>query len=222
MDKYLKAGYGGEPSEDEKEFARAGLLRADGGTVIKVYPLMKVTLGQAIVVVAGGKVYCLEAAWDGMKERDKERFRQAAAKGTGWIDRKEGAPVIPETLMRGGRWCTHKEYSEEARGAVRDPDAVAFGVTRPSKQSAGTVVVGGSKQDDARYCGTCGGATEAERTVLTQRLSVLGEGNRRGTFRRATSARLSRVRRGRAGSRTNRTGAGRPTTETGIGGERLT
>lgn len=124
---------------------------------------MRVYLGQAIVVVAGGKVFCLEAAWDGMEEKDKERFRQAAAKGSRWIDRKEGAPVIPENLTRGGRWCAHKGYTEEARRVVRDPDAVAFGVSRPSQQSAGTVVVGRSSQANAQYCGTCGGATEASR-----------------------------------------------------------
>jgi len=128
-----------------------------------VYPLCKVTLGQAIVVVAAGKVFCLEAAWDGMTQEDKERFRKAAARGTGWIDRKAESATIPEQLGRGGRWCAHKGYSKEAKAAVRDPNAVVFGVVCPSQQSGGTIVVGGRCSDTAQFCGTCGGITEGSR-----------------------------------------------------------
>ena len=49
------------------------------------------------------------------------------------------------------------------KGAVGDPDAVDFGAVPPTLQSAGTIVVGGSPSDAARYCGTCEGATEASR-----------------------------------------------------------
>jgi len=98
-----------------------------------------------------------------MTEEDKERFRQAAAKGAGWIDRKAGSPTLPERLLRGGRWCAHKGYSKEGKAAVRDPDAAAFGIVRPSQQAGGTIVVGGNCSDTARYYGTCGGITEASR-----------------------------------------------------------
>ena len=149
--------------DDEEEFVRAGHLRMESGTILKVFPLLKISLGQAIVLVVEGKVYCLEAAWDGMTDNDRERFRQAAAKGASWIDRREGAPVIQGPLARGGRWCAHIGFSPEDKQAARDPDAIAFGAVRPSRQSAGTVVVGGSTEDNARYCGTCEGATEASR-----------------------------------------------------------
>jgi len=173
MDKFLKPGEleleldGGKARDELEEAARTGILRTDGGTSIVVYPLRKVTLGQAIVVVAGTTVFCLEAAWDGMTEDDRERFRQAAAKGAGWIDRQVDIPALTggvgTGLTRGGRWCAHKGYSREAKAAVRDPEAVAFGVVRPSLQSAGTIVVGGRSSDTAQYCGTCGGMTEASR-----------------------------------------------------------
>jgi len=79
MDELPKLG--GEKREPE-EATRRGILRMDGGTSIVVYPLCRVTLGQAIVVAAGTTVFCLEAAWDGMTEDDRGRFRQAAARGT--------------------------------------------------------------------------------------------------------------------------------------------
>jgi len=58
MDKFLKSGYGGEPEDSADEATRTGILRTDAGTSMVVYP----TLRQAIVVVASGKVFCLEAA----------------------------------------------------------------------------------------------------------------------------------------------------------------
>jgi len=149
--------------DNAEEMARTGILRTDGGTSIIVYPLLKVSLGQAIVVVTGSTVFCLEAAWDGMSENDRERFRQAAARSTGWIDRQADFPNLVGNLKRGGRWCAHRGYSKEAKGAVRDSDAVAFGAVLPTLQSAGTIVVGGSLSDAARYCVTCEGAMEASR-----------------------------------------------------------
>jgi len=165
MDGFSKLRHGGEESwrDELAESARVGILRMDGGTSIMVYPLCKVTLGQAIVVVAGRTVFCLEAAWEGMTEEDRERFRQAAAKGTGWIDRQADIPTLAGRLTRGGRWCAHKGYSREAKRAIRDPEAVAFRAVRPSQQSAGTIVVRGQPSDAAQYCDTCGGMTEASR-----------------------------------------------------------
>jgi len=151
-----------------EEAVRTGILRTDGGTSMVVYPLSKVTLGQAIVVVAGTTVFCLEVAWDGMSEDDRERFRQVAAKGARWIDQQIDIPMLSSRLTRGGRWCAHKGYSREAKKAVRDPDAVAFGVAPPSEQSAGTIVVGGRRSDTAQYCDTCGGETEASRQCSPQ------------------------------------------------------
>jgi len=112
---------GGEKRDEPEEATRRGILRTDGGTSIVVYPLCKVTLGQAIVVAAGSTVFCLEAGWDGMSEDDRERFRLAAARGTGWIDRQTDIPALAGRLTRGGRWCAHKGYSKEAKRAVRDP-----------------------------------------------------------------------------------------------------
>jgi len=66
--------------DNSEEMARTGILRTDGGTSIIVYPLLKVTLEQAIVVLTGSTVFCLEAAWDGMLDNDREGFRQAAAR----------------------------------------------------------------------------------------------------------------------------------------------
>jgi len=167
MDGFSNLGHGelGEGREEMEswEAARVGILRTDGGASIMVYPLCRDTLGQAIVVVAGGTVFCLEAAWEGMTGEDRERFRQAAAKGAGWIDRQADIPTLAERLTRGGRWCAHKGYSREAKMATRDPEAVAFGAVRPSQQSAGTIVVGGQPSDTAQYCDTCGGMTEASR-----------------------------------------------------------
>ena len=40
---------------------------------------------------------------------------------------------------------------------------VAFTLVQTSQQSAGTVVVGGSTENNAHYCGTWGGAMEASR-----------------------------------------------------------
>ena len=163
MDEFSKSGYEGEAKDELEEAARTGILRPEGGASMVVYPLCRVTLGQAIVVVAGTTVFCLEAAWEGMTEEDRERFRQAAGKGTRWIDRQVDIPTLAGKLTRGGRWCAHKGYSREAKRAVRDLGAVAFGVVRPSQQSAGTIVVGGQPSDTAQYCGTCEGITEASR-----------------------------------------------------------
>jgi len=164
MDEFADPGHGGG-TQDELEAARTGILRMEGGTSVVVYPLRRVTLGQAIVVVAGRTVFCLEAAWDGMTEEDRERFRQVAAKGEEWIDRKRDIPALSGGvgLKKGGRWCAHREYSKEPKRAVRDPDSIAFGAVCPSQQSAGTIVVGGHPNDTARYCGTCEGITEASR-----------------------------------------------------------
>jgi len=159
---------GGGKGEDVEEAARTGILRTYEGTSMVVYPLSKVTLGQAIVVVAGTTLFCLEAAWDGMMEDDRERFRQAAAKGARWIDQRTDIPTLSSRLTRGGRWCAHKGYSKEAKRAVRDPYSVAFGVAPPSVQSAGTIVVEGRRSDTAQYCDTCGGVTEASRQCSPQ------------------------------------------------------
>jgi len=163
MDEFSKSGYGGEAKDEVEEAARTGILRTEGGASMVVYPLCRVTLRQAIMVVTGTTVFCLEAAWEGMTEEDRERFRKAAARGTGWIDRQVDIPTLAGKLTRGGRWCAHKGYSREAKRAVRDSGAVAFGVVRPSQQSAGTIVVGGQPSDMAQYCGTCEGITEASR-----------------------------------------------------------
>ena len=153
----------GRGGKEIEEAARMGILRTDEGTSMVVYSLCRVTLGQAIVVVAGGTVFCLEAAWEGMTEEDRERFRQGAVKGAGWIDKQADIPMLARKLTRGGRWCAHKGYSREAKRAIRDPEAIAFGTVCPSQQSAGTIVVGGRPSDTAQYCDTCGGATEASR-----------------------------------------------------------
>jgi len=120
-DKHLKPGFGGVPSGDENEFSRAAWVTTDAGTVMKVYPLMRVSLGQAVVVVADGKVYCLEAVWNDVGDEDRVRFMRAAARGADWIDRNPNAVAIRIVLMRGGRWCMHKGFSSEARRAIRDP-----------------------------------------------------------------------------------------------------
>ena len=93
MDEFPKSGYGHNANEVE-EAARTGILRTEGGASRVVYPLCRVTLGQVIVVVTGTTVFCLEAAWEGMTEEDRERFRQAAATGTGWIDRQADIPTL--------------------------------------------------------------------------------------------------------------------------------
>jgi len=79
-----------------------------------------------------------------MAEIDKHRFRWAVVRGAGWIDNDPAAVTIPGTLMRGGRWCTYKEFSNVVRGAIKDTQVLAFGTVRPSQQCAGTVVVGGN------------------------------------------------------------------------------
>jgi len=164
MDNFAKQGHGelGKTREEMEEAARSGILRIEGGTSMVVYPLSRISLGQAIVVVTGTTVFCLQAAWDDMTEEDKERFRQAAARGTGWIDRHVDIPALAGRtgLKKGGRWCTHSSFSKEAKRAVRDLDAVAFGVVCPSQQSAGTIVVGGQPGEAAQYCDTCKGATK--------------------------------------------------------------
>jgi len=102
-DRHLKPGFGGIPSDNQREFSRGALITTDGGTVIKVYPLMRISPGQAIVLVADAKVYCLEAAWGDMGDKDKERFIRAATRGAGWIDRDPDAIALPRSLARGGR-----------------------------------------------------------------------------------------------------------------------
>ena len=124
--------------------------------------MTKISLGQAVVLVAEGKVYCLEAVWEDMAYKAKERFRWAAHRGVEWIDDKTGAVSIPRTLTRGGRCGTHKGFSDEVRGAIKEPQVLAFGTVRPSQQSAGRVVVGGDPSSNT-YCGTCGGVTEVSR-----------------------------------------------------------
>jgi len=157
----VQSGYGGEAIDEEKEFRRAARIRTDGGEAMRVYPLTKVSLAQAVVLVADGKVYCLEAVWEDMVEKDKDRFRWVA-RGAGWIDNDPEAVSIPGVLARGGRWCTHKGFSDKVRGAIKDLQVMAFGTVRPSQQSAGMVVVGGDSKS-GKHCGTCGGVTEASR-----------------------------------------------------------
>jgi len=161
-DRHLKPGFGGVPTDEEKEFSRVALIRAEGETVIRVYPLRKVSLGQALVLVADGTIFCLEAVWTDMGEEDKDRFRHPAARGAGWMDREPEAQQIPRILRKGGRWCVHKGFSKEVKEAVKDPQVMAFGVMRPSQQSAGKIVVGVNPHTP-EYYGTCGGVTETSR-----------------------------------------------------------
>jgi len=162
MDKWLKSGYEGEAKDDLRQFSRKANIRTDGGGAIRVFPLMRTNLGQAVVWVAPGKEFGLEVVWAGMGGGGSQVFRRAAAGRAGWIDNGPKAVRILGVFRRGGRWCTHKGFSEKVRNAIRDPQVLAFGMVRPFQQSDGTVVVGGGS-DTRKYCGTCGGTTTASR-----------------------------------------------------------
>jgi len=60
MDRALRSGYGAEAKDEAAEFRRVAHIRTDGGEAIRVSLLKLVTLGQAAVLVADGKVYGLE------------------------------------------------------------------------------------------------------------------------------------------------------------------
>ena len=123
-DRHLKSGFGGVPSDEEKGFSRGALITPEGGTVIKVYPLSRISLGQALAPVADGTVFSLEAAWSDMREKDRERFGHAAARGAGWIDREPGAVTIPKILRKGRRWYEQKGFSRELKEAIKDPQVM--------------------------------------------------------------------------------------------------
>jgi len=82
-DKRLKSGYGGIAQDGEAERNRKGHLMTDGSEAILVYPLQKVSLGQAVVLIAGGRFFCLEAVWYDIADDNKERVRWAAASAAG-------------------------------------------------------------------------------------------------------------------------------------------
>jgi len=50
---------------------------------MRVYPLTKFWLGQAVVLVEDAEVYCLEAVWEDMAEKDKDMVRWATAREAG-------------------------------------------------------------------------------------------------------------------------------------------
>ena len=149
--------------DEVEEFLRRANLRTDRGEVIRAFPLRKVSLGQAVILVADGRVYYLGAVWNATEE-DREGFRTAASSGAGWIDRVPGMATIPGVIVRGRRWCTHKGYSKEFRDAIRGLQVMAFGTVRPSQQSARMVVVG-KDLHSKYYCGTFGGLSRRMRSV---------------------------------------------------------
>jgi len=75
MDQHLKTGYEEGARDETGEIARAANIRTDSGEILRVYPITKIALGQAVVLVADEKVFCLEAVWEDMAEKDKDRFR---------------------------------------------------------------------------------------------------------------------------------------------------
>lgn len=70
----------------------------------------------------------------------------------GRIDKAPEAVRIPNQLLREMTWCAHTRFPREVRRTMRDPEVLAMGTERRSRQMVVTIVVGGKNGD---YCSTC-------------------------------------------------------------------
>ena len=105
-------------------------VRTLGARVSVVYPVKAVGLGQALMVVAGSKVYHMAGLWDRMMEEECKGANEAAFAGKQWIEGHPAAHMkgIDMRALHGGASCCqytgfpqHLEESVKKREARLEP-----------------------------------------------------------------------------------------------------
>ena len=115
------------------------------GNTTVIYSVESVTLGQAVVVVAGSKVYHMAALWDRMSKEEAEGANEGAFAGKMWIEDHPAADTRGNdmrALHGGAACCEHTGYPQHLVNSVKAGMAMIVGRVKPQEQMADSIVVG--------------------------------------------------------------------------------
>ena len=83
------------------------VIKTMSGSVTIVHPVEAVTLGQAVVVVVGSKVYFMAGLWNKMSRKEAQRANEGAFAGRQWIEDHPAADTMGNDMkaLHGGAAC---------------------------------------------------------------------------------------------------------------------
>jgi len=138
------------PEGDVQGTPRSRRIKVDDGSLVALFPVEEVSIGQFLLAVMEKKFFALEAIWNNRTVEDTEHCRRAASRGRAWI---EQYPVSPwsDKLKGLALCCPHTGYPAELISGIREGKAMLFGLEPPEEQAADTIVVAGKRQP----CATC-------------------------------------------------------------------
>ena len=116
----------------------------NGNTTI-VHPVMAVTVGQAVVVVAEGKIYTMAGLWSKMTPEEVRGANEGAFAGKQWIEEHPAADTKGNDMrgLRGGTtFCEHTGFPQHRVDCITNGKALIFGRVKPEEQMADSITVG--------------------------------------------------------------------------------
>lgn len=105
-----------------------------GGNATIVHPIEAVGLGQAVMVVAGNRIYRMAGLWDKMNREEAEGANEEAFAGKQWIEDHSAADTRGNDMraLRGGATCCeHTGYPQHLVDSVKGGRALLFGRVKP-------------------------------------------------------------------------------------------
>lgn len=127
------------------------------GNVTVVHPVEAVTLGQAVVVVAGNKIYFIAGLWNKMSKEEAQGANEGAFAGKQWIEDHPVADTMGNdmrALHGGAACCEHTGFPHHLVKSIKEGRALIFGRVKPHEQMADSITVGtvGSSLPKCEVC----------------------------------------------------------------------
>lgn len=145
---------------DRKEWQmrpRQKAITTRSGNTTIVFPIEAIGLGQAVIVVAGNKIYHMAGLWDKVNREEARGANEAALAGKHWIEDHPAADTrgnYMRALHGGATCCEHTGFLQQLVDSIKGNRALMFGRVQQEEQMADCIQVGaiGTQQPKCEVC----------------------------------------------------------------------